>query len=69
MHDTHAYWFRKYTANSQHICHIYVVGNNLVQIDDNMCTMAVIYTSLLHPATYLILHYMIHIVAIVLFQF
>ena len=40
MHDTHAYRFRKYTANSQHICNIYVVGNNLVQIDDNMCTVA-----------------------------
>ena len=46
-----------YTANSQHICHIYGVGNNLVQIDDNMCTMAVTYTPLLHSVTYLILHY------------
>ena len=34
--------------------HIYVLRNNLVRIDDNICTMDESYTYSLHPVTYLI---------------
>ena len=42
------------TANSHHICNIYVLRNNLVRIDDNICTIDESYTYSLHPVTYLI---------------